>query len=181
MVEKNTNSLFPIVKNYVKNNFLQILCIIVLAIVIVATFRLEDNIVGWQGGYDDLQPKHHGWVSANTLAIISKATPANFFVGYALASKDNQNQIQYEYFDRYPVFFSAIFNRVLALAPTLAHKFLLAKQVMNFIFLAILIIAFLLLDKLSNNKALSLAVVLFAFANPYLFWYKDMVHFDQPA
>src|SRR5258706_14148178 len=89
MVEKNTNSLFPIVKNYVKNNFLQILCIIVLAIAVIATFRLEDNIVGWQGGYDDIQPKHHGWGSANTLAIMIKATPAYFFVGYILATQAN--------------------------------------------------------------------------------------------
>jgi hypothetical protein len=181
MAENNPNSSFPIIKNYISNNFLQILCSIVLLIVVIATFRIEDNIVGWQGGYDDLQPKHHGWVSANTLAIISKATPANFFVGYALASKDNQNQIQYEYFDRYPVFFSAIFNRALTLAPTLADKFLLAKQLMNLIFLATLMVAFLLLDKLSNNKALSLAAILLVFANPYLLWYKDMVHFDQPA
>ena len=181
MVEKNTVSRFPNFKNYIRSNFLQILCFIVLAIVVVATFIIEDHIVGWQGGYDDLQPKHHGWVSANTLAIISKATPANFFVGYALASKDDQGQMQYEYFDRYPVFFSAIFNRILSLAPNLAEEFMLAKQVMNFIFLATLIIAFLLIEKLSNNKALSLAVVLLAFANPYLLWYKDMVHFDQPA
>src|SRR5258706_2414377 len=120
MVEKNTNSLFPIVKNYVKNNFLQILCIIVLAIAVIATFRLEDNIVGWQGGYDDLQPKHHGWVSSDTLAIISKATPANFFVGYAPGTKDNQNQIQYEDFYRYPVFLTAVFKRVVGFAATIA-------------------------------------------------------------
>jgi hypothetical protein len=79
------------------------------------------------------------------------------------------------------VFFSAILNRLLTLAPTLADKMLLAKQVMNLIFIATTIIAFLLFDKLTQNKPLSLTVVLLAFSNPYLLWYKDMVHFDQPA
>ena len=52
---------------------------------------------------------------------------------------------------------------------------------MNFIFLGTLILAFLIVDKLIKNKPLSLAIVLLVFSNPYLLWYKDMVHFDQPA
>jgi hypothetical protein len=134
-----------------------------------------------EGGYDDKQPNHHGWVTANTLAIISKATPENYFVGYALVSKDDQNNLHYEYFDRYPVFFSAVFNRILSSSDTLADKLRIARQVMDFIFLATLIVAFLIVDKLIRNKPLSLAIVLLVFSNPYLLWYKDMVHFDQPA
>ena len=145
------------------------------------TFTFQSKVVGLEGGYDEQQPNHHGWVTANTLAIISKATPQNYFVGYALASKDDQNNFHYEYFDRYPVFFSAVFNRILSLADTLAEKLRLARQVMNIIFLGTLILAFLIVDKLIKNKPLSLAIVLLVFSNPYLLWYKDMVHFDQPA
>ncbi len=181
MTENTTASLFQVLRNHVKNNFPQILCLIVLLIAAILTFIFQDHIVGWQPGYDNAQPKHHGWVSAHTLAIISNATPQNHFVGYALAFIDDQNNIDYQYFDRYPIFFSALFNRVLTLANTLPDKIMLAKQVMNVVFLATLIMAFLLLDKLTGNKLLSLTVALLAFSNPYLLWYKDMVHFDQPA
>jgi len=137
--------------------------------------------VGWERGYDDLQPKHHGWVSAHTMAIISRATAENGFVGYALASKDAQNKLQYEYFDRYPVFFSALFHQVLSLRNQMSSQIYLARQVMNLIFLSTMIVAFLLIDKLIRNKLAALTTVLLVFANPYLLFYKDMIHFDQPA
>jgi len=181
MTEKNSISPLQALKGYVENNFPQIICSIAILIAVILTFGFQNHIVGWEQGYDDYQPKHHGWVSAHTLAIISRATSENHFVGYALAFIDDQNKIDYQYFDRYPVFFSALFNRVLTMAHTLADRIRLAKQVMNVIFLATLIVAFLLLDKLAKNKPLSLAIVLLTFSNPYLLWYKDMVHFDQPA
>ena len=181
MVNKTRIPPSPSAKSDSQHNFSQILAVVILVTVAVATLVLQNRIVGWEPGYDDVQPKHHGWVSANTLAIISKATPENYFVGYALAFKDDENKPLYEYFDRYPVFFSALFNRVLTLADNLADKLYLAKQVMNLVFIGTLVLAFLILDKLTGNKLLSLAVVLVAFSNPYLLWYKDMVHFDQPA
>ena len=52
---------------------------------------------------------------------------------------------------------------------------------MNLIFLGTLILAFLIIDKLIKNKPLALTVVFLAFSNPFLLFYKDMVHFDQPA
>ena len=181
MFNKTSISSSPLVKSELETTFSQILPVIILLIVSMATFILQNRIVGLEPGYDDFQPKHHGWVTANTLAIISKATPEHYFVGYALAFKDDQNQVQYEYFDRYPVFFSALLNRVLSLSDNLADQLYLAKQIMNFIFLATFIMAFLIVDKLIQNKPVALTVALLAFANPYLLWYKDMVHFDQPA
>ncbi len=137
--------------------------------------------MGWQPGYDILQPSHHGWVSSQGLAIIATSTPENHFVGYAEQYKDETGKIVYDYFDRYPVFFAALFNRVLELRSTLSGQIYLAKQVMNLIFLATLIVAFLIVDKLLKNKPLALTAVLIAFSNPFLLFFKDMVHFDQPA
>ena len=168
-------------ENFIRTNFSAILTYAVLLFVVVMTFYLQNRLVGWEAGYDDLQPKHHGWVSSQGLAIIELATPENNFVGYAIQYKDSQNVIHYDYFDRYPVFFSAIFNQVLSLRPKLYSKVYLAKQVMNLIFLGTLILAFLILDKLIKNKPLALTVALLAFSNPFLLFYKDMVHFDQPA
>lgn len=179
MFKRNFNSLLQSLKT--ENGFTGILCLLSILIAFFATFAFQSKVVGLEGGYDDLQPNHHGWVTANTLAIISKATPQNYFVGYALVSKDDQDNFHYEYFDRYPVFFSAIFNRILSLSNTLVEKLHLARQVMNVIFLGTLVLAYLIVDKLIGNKPLALAIALLAFSNPYLLWYKDMVHFDQPA
>jgi hypothetical protein len=181
MTQPNSAPSVPLVRSQARSNVAQLFCILVLAIVVIATFAFQDKIVGFEGGYSDYEPNHHGWVSAHTLAIISNATPQDYFVGYALVEIDDQGELHYDYFDRYPFFFSATMNQILSLAGTLADKILLAKQVMNFIFLATVILAFLLIDKLINDKILALTTTLLSFSNLYLLWYKDMVHFDQPA
>ena len=70
-------------------------------------FLSQNRVVGWEPGYNELQPGHHGWVSSHTLAVIAHATPANGFVGYALTSIDRDGRMDYEYFDRYPVFYES--------------------------------------------------------------------------
>lgn len=170
-----------IIKNYFENNFSLILCYFAIITVIILTFLLQPNVIGIEPRVGSLVSTHHDWVTTHTLAIISKATPENFFVGYALTFIDDQGNVNYQYFDRYPVFFSAIVNQILSLFNTLAEKLYIARQIMNLIFLGTFILAFLILYKLIKNKPLSLAVTLIVFSNPFLLWYKDMVHFDQPA
>ncbi len=181
MFKQKTMTFYRTGEEFVEGHLPLILCSLILSITIIMTFVLQNGIIGFEPGYDAFAPKHHGSVSSKTLAIISNATLENFFVGYVTQFKDDHNNIGYDYFDRYPVFFSALFNRIIALRPKLSSKIYLAKQVMNFIFVATLVVAFLLCDKLVKNKPLSLAAVLIAFANPFLLFYKDMVHFDQPA
>ena len=166
---------------FLRSNFSTLFSIAALLLVGVLTIALQNKLVAWEPGYDPLQPGHHGWVSSQGLAIISTATAQNHFVGYAVQYKDEQGNLVDDYFDRYPVFFSAIFNRILTLEPNLSGEMYLAKQVMNLIFLATLLLAFLILDRLIQNKPLALAATLITFANPFLLFYKDMVHFDQPA
>ena len=181
MLKQRTTTFYRTGLKFIQGHYPLILSVLILIIAGVMTFTLQNNVVGFEPGYDALAPKHHGSVSSKGLAIITQATAENHFVGYAIRYKDDQGTIIYDYFDRYPVFFSAAFNRILALRPKLSSKIYLAKQVMNVIFVATLIVAFLLCDKLIKNKLLSLTAVLIAFANPYLMFYKDMVHFDQPA
>ena len=70
--------------------------ILFVALIVIVT---QNNKVGFE-------PGHHGWVSAHALAIISKATANNQFVGHTMSLKDDKNNIRYYYFDRAPVFFS---------------------------------------------------------------------------
>jgi hypothetical protein len=181
MLKQKLRSLPSAIEDYVRENFTQVLSCIILLVVVITTLKLQNRILGWEGTYEDLQPQHHGKVSSLSLAIIVTSTLENKFVGYADVFKDDQNNVQYDYFDRYPVFFSVLFNAILSLSSKLSVKMYIAKQVMNFIFLGTLIVAFLITDKLTRNKLLSLSAVLLAFSNPFLLFYKDMVHFDQPA
>ena len=181
MVKEKFMAFFQNIREKLKNDLSFTVCALVILVVIVATFALQNKIVGFEPGYDLLQPKHHGWVSSQGLAIMTTATLENHFVGYAVALKDANNNNLYDYFDRYPVFFSASFNRLLSLFSKLSDKVYAAKQGMNLIFLATLIMAFLIIDKLIGNKPLALTAVLLTFSNPFLLFYKDMIHFDQPA
>lgn len=146
----------------------------IIAFIILTVFVTQNKKVGFEKA-------HHGWVTSHTLAIISKANADNYFVGYTLKFKDEQNKIEYFYFDRYPVFFSALSNVLLSFFNNLPAKVYVARQVMNFIFLGTLIVAFLLVDKVINNKLVALSAVLVAFSSNLLLYYKDMIHYDQPA
>jgi hypothetical protein len=141
----------------------------------------QNRVIGWEPGYNELQPGHHGAVTSRTLAIINHATSANGFVGYVFQTIDENGKKSYDYFDRYPVFFSAGMHALLSLRTKLSTQIYLAKQAMNGIFILTLVAAYLLVRRLVKHWAISLAAVLFAVSSQYLLFYKDMVHFDQPA
>lgn len=149
-----------------------------LALLVLVT---QNRFVGFEPGYDERQPKHHGWVSSHGLAIISHATPENGFVGYALALAGPNGTVRYDYFDRYPVFFSAAMHQALSITERASAQVYIAKQVMNLIFLATMLTAALIVDKLIGSKPAALAAAILAMSSEYLLFYKDMVHFDQPA
>ena len=65
-----------------------------LAVIVFAT----------QFSYAGFYDKHHGWITAHALALADHATPANGFVGYALTFVEEGGELDYFYFDRYPVF-----------------------------------------------------------------------------
>lgn len=154
-----------------------------IAGIILATvvFLTQNRVVGLEPGYNELQPGHHGWVTSHTLAIISHATPENRFVGYALALADEQGHVDYDYFDRTPVFFSAGMHILLSFWERISTKIYLAKQAMNAIFLLTVLASFGLVRTLTGRTLLAVAVSILAVSSRYLLFYKDMVHFDQPA
>ena len=140
----------------------------------VIVFATQNNKLGFERG-------HHGWVSSHVLAIAQNASPENGFVGYAVQSRDASGQIQYHYFDRYPVPFSATLHLLVKTAPDLAASIYFSRQFMNAIFLLNLVFAYLLLSRLTGDPVLSLSASLLAFSGYYFMFFKDMVHFDQPA
>ncbi len=167
MIDKNTNS---------RSNNIFVIWLVLIVLGIFLLFSQKRHI--------GFEPGHHGWVSAHSLAQIVKSTPENYFVGYTLSfySPSNIPWHKNYYFDRYPFPFSASFNSLLSLldgrlGDTIHH----ARQLMNLIFWVMLVLTYLLLVQISNNHFASLSAALSVFSGHYLLFYKDMIHYDQPA
>ena len=158
-----------------KGKILKSLPYFILLALSVITLALQNEKVGFE-------PGHHGWVTSHSLAIISHADLDSYLVGFTSQYKDEQVMKYYRLFHQYPIFFSAAFNHILKASNlTLSGRVLLARQIMNLIFLSTLLLAYLLMTKLIQDRYLSLSTVLFVFSGYYYMQYKDMVNFDQPA
>jgi hypothetical protein len=142
---------------------------------VVVVFQTQRRNVGFE-------PGHHGWVSSHGLAIARKAVPAAGFLGHSVRVEERGGALELVYFDRYPVFFSALAQRVLARGdPALAAQVFRARQLMNAVFVATLLAVYALVRVLGWDAWIALAGTLFALSGTYALSYKDMFHFDQPA
>ncbi len=143
-------------------------------LVVGIVFAFQAPNIGFYG-------PNHGWTSSHGLAIMSHATPENRFVGHALQFRATDGSLGYNYFDRYPPFFSAGMNVLLTLAGSLPAGMIVARAAMNMIFGTTLAVAGALAHTLLRDRWRALAVTLLAFSGYELIFYKDMVHYDQPA
>ena len=124
---------------------------------------------------------HHGWVSSHTLAIIKKATYENNFLGFTCLSLDESNRLNWEYFDRYPVFFSAFMNWVLKLSHSIKEEVAIARFMMNLIYLITMWFSYKFILNLFHSRFTAFTSVVLTFSGVYFMYYKDMIHYDQPA
>ncbi len=134
-----------------------------------------------QSGGTGFWYKFHGGVSVHGLAIMSRATPANAFVGNSRTLINADDSLRPEYFDRSPVFFSVLVGALINLTEDLPTKVFIARQVMNAVFVLTMLFAWLLLWRLSGQRLLALAIIALTFSGYWLLYYRDMIHFDQPG
>jgi len=120
-----------------------------LAVIVFAT----------QFSYAGFYDKHHGWVSSHGLAIASHATLANGFVGHARLFVEEGGALDYDYFDRYPVFYSALLGALIRLSDDLATQVFIARQPMHACFVLALLFAWLLLRRLGLTPVAALVAV----------------------
>ncbi len=124
---------------------------------------------------------HYAWVPSHTLAIVSRATPENGFVGHARSFLDADGAPDYLYFDRYPPFFSAMLGALMGLTDDLATKVWIARQLMHVIYILTMLFSWLLLRRLGLDKRLALVVVSLSFSGHILLYYRELINFDPPA
>ena len=123
---------------------------------------------------------HYGWVSSNSLSIMSRATPANGFVGHARTILNADGTLDYVYFDRTPVFFSAIVGALISLTDDLTLKVWIARQVMLTLFVLSMLFAWLLLRRLGATPLAALAGVALSCSAYWLHFYRELVDFSHP-
>ncbi|MEO0560488.1 MAG: hypothetical protein AAF125_00135, partial [Chloroflexota bacterium] len=81
----------------------------------------------------------------------------NGFVGYALQYRWADGEIVYDYFDRYPPFFSALMNGVLTFAGDTASQVRAARAAMNVVFIATVFTATALAYRFTRERWSALA------------------------
>ncbi|MCY3718581.1 MAG: hypothetical protein OXG07_03360 [Anaerolineaceae bacterium] len=148
-------------------------CFCLLAVIVLAT-QFAGTGFGIKG-------QHYAWVSSHNLAIATHATPQNGFVGHAYSVLDADGAPDYVYFDRYPPFFSATLGALTSLTDDLATRVWIARQVMHVIFILTMLFAWLLLRRLGLAPGAALVGAILAFSGHMLLFYREMIHFDQPA
>ncbi|MDE0327649.1 MAG: hypothetical protein OXI78_01000 [Anaerolineaceae bacterium] len=148
-------------------------CFCLLAVIVLAT-QFAGTGFGIKG-------QHYAWVSSHNLAIVTHATPENGFVGHTYILLDADGAPDHQYFDRYPFFFSATLGALTSLTDDLATKVWIARQVMHVIFILTMLFAWLLLRRLGLAPGAALIGVILAFSGHMLLFYREMIHFDQPA
>jgi hypothetical protein len=112
---------------------------------------------------------------------MSHTQPGSGFVGYAMQFRGEDGSISYDYFDRYPVFFSALMGGLLSLSDNLIVQMRIARYAMAAVYAGTVFVAGLLAHTLLRDRWRALAAALLAFSGYWLVFYKDMVHYDQPA
>jgi hypothetical protein len=145
-----------------------------LAFALVFIFVDQAHDTGFQKG-------HRGWCSANVMGIIEHATPSNGFVGHTLQFiRDGKKK--YDYFDRYPAFFSAGMHVALnTFELSRGEQIFVARQLMNVLHALTLIAAIAFLLELGVTPGIAVGAVALAAAGRLIVMYRDMIHFDQAA
>ncbi|MFC1680852.1 hypothetical protein ACFL1S_03535 [Pseudomonadota bacterium] len=139
---------------------------------VLAVFGLQPDRVFFGDG-------HVGWVSSHTLAIIANATPEHLFLGFTCDFSDSRG---FSYFDRYPVLFSGVMNTLLQPFRDSVEAYVgWARFYMNWIYVFSLLMGYKIAMLLTRDRYVSLLATMFTFSGVFFVFYKDMVHFDQPA
>ena len=124
---------------------------------------------------------HYSLVSSHILAIVSRATVENGFVGHSRTFLNADGTLDYDYFDRAPVFFGALTGALISLTDNLATKVWIVRQVMHAIYVLTMLLAWRLLRRLGAAPLPALVMVTLSFSGYMLLYYREMFDLEPPA
>ena len=148
---------------------------LILALLCLLVFTLQPDNNCFLG-------RHHGWVSSHSLAFIERSTSATGYVGYTQHFQQKDGSDYYWYFNRCPIWFAAAARLIIDWGnPSLADRIFRARQIMNAVYGATLLIMMVLARALGLSVWQALGAVCLTSCGYHLLWYKDMINVDQPA
>ncbi len=113
---------------------------------------------------------HHGWVSAEQLAIIVRSTLENNFVGYRMLFDGGPS-----YFSKAPFPSYAIFNLFLIPFEDVSTKLFVARSLMDILYLLNIVLLFGLVYQYSKNWKISAISTILGFSGYYAVYYRDLI------
>ncbi len=124
---------------------------------------------------------HHSWITSQILAIVSRATPVNGFVGHSRSVMDADGVVDHEYFTRAPIVFDALTGTLVNLTDNLTLKVWIARQVMHAIFVLTMLLAWRLLRRLGARPVPALVMVTLGFSGYMLLYYREMFDYAHAS
>lgn len=127
---------------------------------------------------------HHGFLSSHGIALAKNLTQKDspFLFMFNKKQINEDGAVSYEAYNQFPVFpFLLIGLAIKPFEPDLIMQVFIARQLMNLFFLLAMILCFLMVDELINNKTWASIVSLLSFSSYYMLYYGDMIFNDIPA
>ena len=125
----------------------------------------------YHGGDD-----HHDAITWLHMAVALNLSPAHGFLGFRRLTRDDDGDLGYEAYNRFPVLGHALIRlATLPFPDDASARLAAARTLMLAFFAAAAVLAYLALGRLTGNRWAALAATLLAFSGYYALYYNDMV------
>ena len=141
-------------------------------------------VVALQPDRIGLAPGHLGWISSESLAMITRATPDNGFVGYVLDLRqdgERDGTLRYSFDRNAPVLFAIMHAAITPWSSDALAQIRLARAFMLGVFLLTVLVCQRLATLVLQDPVKATAAALLTTSGYYFMRYKDMVDFAQPG
>jgi hypothetical protein len=141
-------------------------------------------VVAFQPDRIGFAPGHDGWISSESLAMITRAIPDNGFVGYVLDLRqdgERDGTLRYSFDRNAPVLFAIMHAAIAPWSSDALAQIRLARAFMLGIFLLTALVCQRLAMLVLEDPIKATAAALLTTSGYYFMRYKDMVDFAQPG
>jgi hypothetical protein len=141
-------------------------------------------VVAFQPDRIGFAPGHHGWISSESLAMITRATPDNGFVGYVLDLRregERDGTLRFSFDRNAPVLFAIMHTAIAPWSSDALAQIRLARAFMLGVFLLTALVCQRLASLVLEDPVKATAAALLTTSGYYFMHYKDMVDFAQPG
>lgn len=148
--------------------------LLLLIVVFLSILFFQNPVSGFLDG-------HHGWLSSHGLALAKSISFDTDLLMYNEKIITDEG-LEYVPYNRFPIFpFALLKVSMMPFKGDLTSQIYMARQLMNLFFIGSMIVAILIIRKLTQSNYQAISVVLMSFSSSYFLYYADMTFNDIPA